>query len=329
MTTKPSWFALGISAAAWIGWSHADARASEAATFPTSLEMPTRPAGNCGLQFRVIGNSGAGFVSRDGRQWNPQVVVLATNWRSVCRGNNTIVAIGSDGHLRTSSDNCHWTFRASGVSSALHRVAFGNGRFVAVGNEGALVTSEDGILWTRRNSGTDERLRGAAFGADRFVVVGYEGTILTSRDGRSWRPCSSGTAVRLQDAAYGNGTFVVVGWHGVILTSPTGLEWTQRRTGTTQHLLRVFIDDGLVTHFDEASALGPPLHPALSIHWWTARRSAFNLDSVRAVRSTVRQGFQETTQTNPFPDRHDNKLGLPGPNPRKAHHDKSNLHRPT
>lgn len=318
MTTKSSWFVLGISATAWIGWWHADVRASEEATFPTRLETPTRPAGNCGLHFRVIGKSGAGFVSRDGRHWTPHVVVLATNWRSVCRGNNTIVAIGSDGQLRTSSDSCHWTLRASGVPSALHRVAFGNGRFVAVGNEGALVTSNDGILWTPRNSGTDERLRGAAFGAGRFVVVGYEGTILTSRDGRRWRPCSSGTAARLQDAAYGNETFVVVGWHGVILTSPTGLAWTQRRAGTTQHLLRVVIDDGRATHSDGASVFGLPLHPALSIHWWTAHGCAFGWDSARADQSTVRQGFQETTQAKTLPDRHDNKLGLPGPNPRKA-----------
>jgi len=317
MTTKPSWFALGISATAWIGWSYVDARASKDATFPTSLEMPTCAAGYCGTYFRVVGKSSAGLVSRDGRQWIPQVVVLATNWRSVCRGNNTIVAIGSDGQLRTSSDSCDWTLRASGVPSALHRVAFGNGRFVAVGNEGALVTSEDGIHWTPRNSGTDERLRGAAFGAGRFVVVGYEGTILTSRDGRRWRPRSSGTTARLQDAAYGNGTFVVVGWYGVILTSPTGLEWTQRRTGTPQHWLRVFIDDGLVTHGNKGSDLGPPL-PALSIHWWTAHGSALDWDSARGGGPTVRQGFRETTQAKTFPDRHDNKLGLPGPNPRKA-----------
>lgn len=136
MTTKSSWFALGISATAWIGSPHADVQASQEATFSTKVETPTLAARYCDLHFRVVGKSGAGFVSRDGRQWTPQVVVLATNWRSVCRGNNTIVAIGSDGQLRTSSDGCNWTLRASGVPSALHRVVFGNGRFVAIGNEG-------------------------------------------------------------------------------------------------------------------------------------------------------------------------------------------------
>ena len=65
-------------------------------------------------------------------------------------GNNTFVAVGESGIVRTSSDNgSSWDNGTSGTTTWLSEVVYGNSTFVAVGQSGAhRYSSDNGTSWS-------------------------------------------------------------------------------------------------------------------------------------------------------------------------------------
>ena len=192
------------------------------------------------FSLTVSGGSGDGDGS-DGTQWA---------WRSgplygIAYGDNTFVAVGGFGAIRTSPDGANWTTRSLGIGNSLSDVTFANGIFVAVGWNDTLLTSPDGVNWTKQTLGTDNGwLRAVTYGNGIFVAVGWNGTILTSPDGASWAAQSSGIGYGLESVVYADGTFVAVGGFGTILTSPDGIGWTVRGSRMGSDLFGVAYGDG-------------------------------------------------------------------------------------
>jgi photosystem II stability/assembly factor-like uncharacterized protein len=147
----------------------------------------------------------------------------------VAYGNNTFVAVGSNGIILTSPDGIVWTpINLLGYQNYFFAVTYGNGKFVAVGSGGTVLTSTDGVYWTTTymDSGTTDNLYGVTCGNGKFVAVGSGGTILTSSTGLIWMLRSSGTTQLLYDTIYGNSIFVDVGTYGTTFYSTNGLSWT-------------------------------------------------------------------------------------------------------
>ena len=73
-------------------------------------------------------------------------------------------------------------------TSNLVDVAFGNNTYVAVGNTGLIRTSTDGFIWVTRTSGVTDNLNGATYNdlAGVWVVVGDNNTVLMSDTGITW-----------------------------------------------------------------------------------------------------------------------------------------------
>ena len=65
-------------------------------------------------------------------------------------GNNTFVAVGESGIVRTSSDNgSSWDNGTSETTRQLNEIAYGNSTFVAVGQSGThLYSSDNGSTWS-------------------------------------------------------------------------------------------------------------------------------------------------------------------------------------
>ena len=64
-------------------------------------------------------------------------------------GNNTFVAVGESGVVRTSSDNgATWDKVTPGKNIQLNEIAYGNSTFVAVGKSGThLYSTDNGATW--------------------------------------------------------------------------------------------------------------------------------------------------------------------------------------
>jgi hypothetical protein len=148
-------------------------------------------------------------------------------------GNNTFVAAGYAGQVRTSTDGITWTTRtlASLVPTSVRTSTFGNGTFVVAGNNGLLDSSTDGVTWTTRTSqfGIDV-ISSSAFGNNIFVIGGFTGKISTSTDGISWTTRTSAVFNNLitQELAFGNNLFVAGTNGGTVATSTDGATWTSR-----------------------------------------------------------------------------------------------------
>ena len=78
----------------------------------------------------------------------------------------------------------------------LYGVAFGNNTFIAVGQNGVMRSSSDnGSTWDNVTSGTTRHLYETAFGNNTFISVGQRGTIRQSQDnGSTW---NSGNGVKV------------------------------------------------------------------------------------------------------------------------------------
>jgi hypothetical protein len=117
-------FALGLWVTASASSVSAGISALDEAAQPANPPRCLRQSFSPGpAHFLVAGDSGAGLISTDGVHWTPHAVLVATNWRSLCHGNGTYLAVGTDGRLRSSKDGVVWTLRDAGVPFALHRVA--------------------------------------------------------------------------------------------------------------------------------------------------------------------------------------------------------------
>ena len=102
-------------------------------------------------------------------------------------GNNTFVAVGERGTVRTSSDNGDtWDNGTSGTTSQLQEISYGDSTFVTVGERATnLYSSDNGDTWTSgTTTETNPYYHGVTNGDNVFVAVGNV-NILKSTDNGS------------------------------------------------------------------------------------------------------------------------------------------------
>jgi hypothetical protein len=120
-------------------------------------------------------------------------------------GDNTFVAVGKTGAIRTSSDNgSSWDNGTSGTTYYFNEVAYGDSIFIAVGQNGRIYTSSDnGTTWSRSTwNGSSAHLTGVAYGNNISIAVSSSNVIKSTDNGSNWTLKSS--AVEVYDMAYGN-----------------------------------------------------------------------------------------------------------------------------
>ena len=122
-------------------------------------------------------------------------------------GNNTFVAVGERGIVRTSSDNgTSWDNGTSGTTYYFDEVAYEDSTFIAVGQSGRIYTSSDnGTTWSRSTwNGSSAHLTGVASGNNVSIAVSSSNVIKSTDNGSNWTLKSS--AVEVYDMAFGNRT---------------------------------------------------------------------------------------------------------------------------
>ena len=153
-------------------------------------------------------------------------------------GNNTFVAVGQSGTVRTSSDNgATWDNGTSGTTRQLQEIAFGNSTFVTVGESGThLYSTNNGTSWSVGTWSDNDFVTGVAFGNNTFVGVSSTYLTKSTDTGSNWVQGCSG--VRVYDMAYGNSKFVGSGAEGAIqISSDNGSGCSTGSSGTTTHTL--------------------------------------------------------------------------------------------
>jgi hypothetical protein len=127
------------------------------------------------------------------------------NLYGVTFGDNTFVAVGKTGAIRTSSDNgSSWDNGTSGTTYYFNEVEYGDSIFIAVGQNGRIYTSSDnGTTWSRSTwNGSSAHLTGVAYGNNISIAVSSSNVIKSTDYGSNWTLKSS--AVEVYDMAYGN-----------------------------------------------------------------------------------------------------------------------------
>jgi hypothetical protein len=134
-------------------------------------------------------------------------------------GNNTFVAVGKTGTVRTSSDNgTTWDNGTSGTKIELNEIAYGDSTFVSVGQSGTtLYSSNNGTSWSAGTCDECDHLTGVAYGDNTFIGVASTYVIKSTDNGSNWN--KKGAGVRVVDVAFGNSNFVGCGAIGAILFS--------------------------------------------------------------------------------------------------------------
>ena len=190
-------------------------------------------------------------------------------------GDNTFVAVGKKGAIRTSSDNgTSWDNGTSGTTSYLYEIAYGDSTFVTVGQSGTIRTSSDnGTTWSTGTTSETSTYEGVAYGnillADNtthkaFVALGSSNVWKSIDSGSNWNQI---TTANLNDVAFGNSIFIGCGDDGAIETSNNGSNpWSSVTSGASQDLNAItygnnrFIsvgDDGkLIKSTDNGSTWG-------------------------------------------------------------------------
>jgi photosystem II stability/assembly factor-like uncharacterized protein len=160
---------------------------------------------------------------------------LGSGLYAVTFGNNTFVAVGTEGNIVRSTDNgTTWDNATSPTDEDFWGVTLGNNTFVAVGTNGTIVRSTDnGSSFDNETSGTGLDMYGVTYGNNTFVAVGEIGNIRTSSDGSSWTHRTKPQSYNLMGATFGNNTFVAVGYNGsVVRSTDNGTSWDDRTSAS-------------------------------------------------------------------------------------------------
>ena len=158
--------------------------------------------------------------------------------KGVTYGNNTFVAVGQNGTIRTSSDNgATWDNGTSGTTKWLYEVAYGNSTFVAVGQRGTHIYSGDeGTSWSIGTWTPSVDITGVAFGNNTFLGVSSTYLTKSTDNGANWSLKCSG--LRIYDIAFGgNSKFVGSGYSGAIGITDNGTTCGLGDSTTTTHYL--------------------------------------------------------------------------------------------
>lgn len=181
-----------------------------------------------------------------------------TNIFALTFGNNTYIAAGASGQLRTSTDSITWTTRTSNATTILRALTFGNNTYVAAGDSGQIRTSTDGITWTTRTSNLNDLIRALAFGNNTFVAAGDAGRLNSSTDGITWttRTSNFSATSNILSLTFGNGLFVAGGGGGGLSTSTDGITWTARTSGITNNILSLHYFNNLYFYGSPGAVIG-------------------------------------------------------------------------
>jgi photosystem II stability/assembly factor-like uncharacterized protein len=123
-------------------------------------------------------------------------------------GDNTFVAVGNTGAIRTSSGNgSSWDNVTSGTTYYFNEVAYGDSTFIAVGQSGKIITSSDnGSSWDNSTQAvTTAQVTGVAFGDDVGIAVAST-DILRSRNDNGSNWVQSNSMDDVYDVVFGNRT---------------------------------------------------------------------------------------------------------------------------
>lgn len=151
---------------------------------------------------------------------------ISPDWRSVCYGNSTYVAVSS-GYTNvaaTSTDGVTWAKRTLPFIADWNSVTYGatSALFVAVASSGVYgvnycATSADGITWTQRAMPTLMSWYSVATNGTSFVAVGATSAAAattaaaSSTDGITWVAATMATSQVWNAVSYGGGRYVAVG----------------------------------------------------------------------------------------------------------------------
>ena len=184
------------------------------------------------------------FYSKEGIKWIE--IQTVNNWRGICFGDDTFVAVGYELIFGTpyprvaySFDGVNWTSVAlSGSNWNFQNVCYGNNRFVAMGDLNKIAYSSDGISWTEiippsLSSADWARI---CFGNGRFVIVAGTNSnkVAYSENGEVWVEKTMPTVAWKNSICYGNGKFVAVGSSGGY-SAVAGKEAAYSDDGDTWH----------------------------------------------------------------------------------------------
>ena len=157
---------------------------------------------------------------------------------AITYGNNTFVAVGERGTVRSSSNNgSSWDNGTSGTTREFYEIAYGDNTFVAVGQSGTHSYSGDnGNSWSTGTWSASSDITGVAYGNNTFIGVSSTYLTKSTDNGSNWNLIGSG--VRVYDIAFGNSKFVASGAVGAIqISANNGSSWTTGNSGTSTNTL--------------------------------------------------------------------------------------------
>jgi hypothetical protein len=192
-------------------------------------------------------------------------------------GNNTYLAGGDGGKLRTSTDGITWTTRDAALTTRIVSLTFGNSVFVAGAYNGQLRTSTDAITWTTRSTGLGGNWVASTSGNGVLVIATDSANLATSTDGTTWTSrTSTFGATPIRALTFGNGIFVAGGDAGQLRTSTDGITWATRTSGFGSSAIRAltFGNNTFVSGGYGATATGPNLATSTDGTTWTLRSVA-------------------------------------------------------
>lgn len=176
--------------------------------------------------------------------WDGVSTGIEESVMGIAHGNNTYVAVGTNGYIGNSIDGLNWKKASAGIKRSFNGVTFSGGRFIAVckapdeGSGAKIWVSDNGKSWKYRNSDADgdyltEGLHAVAGdGGGNLVAVGggWVGRITVSHDnGENWQVKSgaSGIGSKLYGVAYGDGVWIAVGTGLPLKSTDGGETWSQ------------------------------------------------------------------------------------------------------
>lgn len=128
----------------------------------TNLGLMTTDGVYASGRFVLVGELGRAFVSTNGSEWTPSVILDGWNMRRIISANDYFVASGDGGLIFTSKDGLTWQPHHLPAVNRIFAIAFGHDKIIAGGNRGMLLESDNfsGTLSTIRGltSKTGDRL---------------------------------------------------------------------------------------------------------------------------------------------------------------------------
>jgi Pectate lyase superfamily protein/Major tropism determinant N-terminal domain len=174
--------------------------------------------------------------------YNPITGGISSKYNSIAYGNNTFVAVGSNGAILVSPDAVTWTPVYTPINASFNHICYGNGLFVAVGSTGNIAYSPDGFVWTNATTNTLLTLTSVVYAGgsiQNYVAVSNTGSIAYSSDGNVWHVVPSVSSYALLSIDFNGSRLVAVGNNGTIVTSTNATTWTTETSPTAYNLRTV------------------------------------------------------------------------------------------